>query len=105
MYASTSYCSIIVARTPTQLTAVYKSATSILLEWTFEVEELTTGYTYVIYCQSEGDSGNVSVSSGETHTYLLTGLQSGVVYISIVAVIQIPSPVVGPITASVSLIF
>ena len=58
----------------------------------------------MIYCQSEGDSGNVSVSSGETHTYLLTGLQSGVVYtISIVAVIHIPSPVSGPITASVSL--
>ena len=94
------------AQTPTQLTAVYKSATSILLEWTFEVEELTTGYTYVIYYQSEGDSGNVSVSSGETRTHLLTGLQSGVVYnISIVAVTQIPSPVVGPITASVSLIF
>ena len=58
----------------------------------------------MIYCQSEGDSGNVSISSGETHTYLLTGLQSGVVYtISIVAVIQIPSPVSGPIIASVSL--
>ena len=59
-----------------------------------------TGYTYVIYYQSEGDSGNVSISSGETHTYLLTGLQSGVVYsISIVAVIHIPSPVVGPVNA------
>ena len=58
----------------------------------------------MIYCQSEGDSGNVSVSSGETRTHLLTGLQSGVDYIiSIVAVIQIPSPVSGPITASVSL--
>ena len=58
----------------------------------------------MIYYQSEGDSGNMSISSGETRTHLLTGLQSGVVYnISIVAVIQIPSPVVGPITASVSL--
>ena len=54
----------------------------------------------MIYYQSEGDSGNVSISSGETHTYLLTGLQSGVVYtISIVAVIRIPSPVVGPVNA------
>ena len=92
-----------VARAPTQLTAIYKSATSILLAWTFEVEEqITTGYTYVIYYQSEGDSGDVSVSSGETRTHLLTGLQSGVAYIiSIVAVIHIPSPVVGPVTASV----
>ena len=55
----------------------------------------------MIYHQSEGDSGNVSVSSGETHTHLLTGLQSGVAYIiSIVAVINIPSPVVGPVNAS-----
>ena len=91
-----------VAHSPTQLTAIYKSATSILLGWTFEVEEIvTTGYTYVIYYQSQGDSGDVSVSSGETRTHLLTGLQSGVVYIiSIVAVIHIPSPVVGPVTAS-----
>ena len=52
----------------------------------------------MIYYQSEGDSGNVSISSGEIHTYLLTGLQSGVVYnISIVAVIHIPSLVVGPV--------
>ena len=36
------------------------------------------------------------------NTHLLTGLQSGVAYIiSIVAVIHIPSPVVGPVTASV----
>ena len=55
----------------------------------------------MIYYQSKGDSGDVSVSSGETHTYLLTGLQIGVAYIiSIVAVIHIPSPVVGPVTAS-----
>ena len=75
-----------VPHSPALLTAIYKSATSILLEWAFAVELstttklITTGYTYVIYYQSEGDSGNVSVSSGETRTHLLTYLQSGVVY-------------------------
>ena len=87
-----------VAETPTQLTAVYKSATSISLEWTYASPTLIT-ISYVIYYEYAGDSvrRDVSVSSG-VNTYLLTGLPVGGVHsISIVAIWHLPSDVVGPV--------
>ena len=56
---------------------------------------------YVIYYQSEG-GGNSSdiVSGGETESYSLDCLESGISYnISIVALsLYLPSPLVGPVT-------
>ena len=90
----------IAADTPTQLTAIYKSTTSILLKWTYASStQNTTGYRYVVYYEYAGDSvrHNVSVSSG-VNTYLLTGLPTGGVHsISIVAVRHLPGNVVGPV--------
>ena len=88
-----------VAETPTQFTAIYRSATSILLEWTYTLTpETTTGYIYVIYYEYAGDS-DVPVSTGNVNnTYLLTGLPIGGVHsISIVALRHLPSDVVGPV--------
>ena len=85
------------AETPTQLTAVYRSATSILLEWTYASHTQIT--LYVVYSEYDGGSvrHNASVSSG-VNTYLLTGLPIGGVHsISIVAVRHLPSDVVGPV--------
>ena len=90
----------VVAEAPTQLTAVYKSVTTIFLEWIYTSSTQTiTGYRYAVYYEyAEGsDRRNVFVSSG-VNTYLLTGLPNGGVHsISIVAVRHLPSNVVGPI--------
>ena len=58
---------------------------------------------YVIYYEYAGGSvrHDVSVSSGD-NTYLLTGLPIGGVHsISIVAIRQLPSDVVGPVDPSI----
>ena len=60
---------------------------------------MTIGYGYVVYYEYAGGSvrHDVSVSRG-VNTYLLTGLPIGGVHsISIVAVTQLPSDVVGPV--------
>ena len=89
-----------VTETPTQLTAIYRSAKSILLRWTSTLAtETTTGYRYVVYYKYTGGSvrHDVPVSTGN-NTYLLTGLPIGGVHsISIVAVRHLPSDVVGPV--------
>ena len=89
-----------VAETPTQLIAIYKSTTSILLAWTYASKTQTTiGYRYVVYYEYAGgsDKRNVFVSHG-VNTYLLREFPNGGVYnISIVAVRQLPSDVVGPV--------
>ena len=36
---------LLVAQTPTNLTAIYKSSTSVLLEWSYDVIPPTTQYT------------------------------------------------------------
>ena len=93
-------CILTGAKTPANLTAVYKSATSILLAWTYASSTQTTiGYRYVVYYEYAGESvrHNVSVSRG-MYTHILTGLSIGRVHnISIVAMIHLPSDVVGPV--------
>ena len=87
-----------VAETPTQLTAIYKSATDISLGWTYASPTLIT-LLYLVYYEYDGDRVGryVSVSSG-ANTYLLTGFPIGGVHnISIVAMRQLPSDVVGPV--------
>ena len=91
-----------VARMPNQFTAVYKSNTSVLLQWSYPYERDISTIKYVIYYQSEGANSSHDVpDSNKNNTYLLTGLPSGVVHnISIVAVSHLPSDVVGPIIPS-----
>ena len=89
-----------VAEAPTKLQAVYRSATSISLEWIYTLNiENTSEYRYVVYYEYAGDNvrHDVSDSSG-VNTYLLTGLPiGGVDNISLVAVRHLPSDVVGPV--------
>ena len=90
---------IIVAETPMNLTAVYKSATSVLLQWTItsKAEDITG---YVVYYEHAGESGshNMSISNGD-NTHLLTGLPTGGIQsISLVALsLHLPSGVVEPV--------
>ena len=87
-----------VAETPTQFTAIYRSATNISLEWTYASHTLIS-ISYVIYYEYAGGSVRHDVFlSGGVNTYLLTGLPIGGVHsISIVAMTYLPSDVVGPV--------
>ena len=95
------------ASNPLNLVALQKSDTSIEISWT-QPGTLTTGY--VIYYWVTGTDNRLSVVISETanthlqrHTHLLTALESGTDYsISIIAIVHIdlPSDVVGPVTAS-----
>ena len=92
---------ISVPQKPTSLNATYKTPTSISLEWTFNIT-LSFEFCYVIYYQSrDGVSHSVAFTtdSREDHTHELTGLPVGGIHsISLVALIDLPSPVVGPVT-------
>ena len=69
---------------PTDLTAVQEGPTSIRVSWT--PSSRATGYR-IDYTSSDGSSDSVTVSSGSTDNYLLTGLQNGDTYtISIAAI-------------------
>ena len=87
-----------VADTPSNFRAVYKSVSSIQLEWTYP--QISNEFTYVVVYYNNNMHRNVSVSSG-ANTYLLTELPiGGVDDISIVAVSHLPSDVVGPVDPS-----
>ena len=88
-----------VAETPTNLTAIYKSSTSVLLEWSYDVIPPTTQYTYSYHSQ------NITCQSftGGNNSHLLTDLPTkGVHCISLVATAEnhLPSNVVGPVNSS-----
>ena len=91
---------ISVTQKPTSLNAIYKTPTSVSLEWTFKIT-LSYDYSYVVYYQSrDGVSHSVAFTtdSREDHTHELTGLPVGGIHsISLVALIDLPSPVVGPV--------
>ena len=91
---------ISVPQKPTSLNATYKTPTSVSLEWTFNIT-LSFDYSYVVYYQSrDGVSHSVAFTtdSREDHTHELTGLPVGGIHsISLVALIDLPSPVVGPV--------
>ena len=96
-----SFLLISVPLKPTSLNATYKTPTSISLEWTFSIK-LNFDYSYVVYYQSrDGISHSVAFTtdSREDHTHEPTGLPVGGIHsISLVALIHLPSPVVGPVT-------
>ena len=85
---------------PTSVSATYKTPTSISLEWTFASAPIYD-YSYVVYYESGGESHSVSFTdSGRSrdNSHLLTGLPvGGIRTISLVALVDLPSPVVGPV--------
>ena len=99
------YLHFAVALNPTNLAALQKSDTSIEISWT-QPGAYTTGY--VIYYWVTGTDNKLSVVISETnnihlqrHTHLLPALESGMDYsISIVAIADLPSDVMVPVTAS-----
>ena len=96
-----TYSFLSVAQKPISLNATYKTPTSVSLEWTFSIT-VSSDYSYVVYYQSrDGDSHSVAFTtdSRKDHTHELTDLPVGGIHsISLVALIDLPSPVVGPVT-------
>ena len=89
---------LLVAQTPTNLTAIYKSSTSVLLEWSYDVIPPTTQYTYSVYYHSQ----NIACQSFY-NSHLLTDLPTeGIHNISLVATAEnhLPSNVMGPVNSS-----
>ena len=86
---------------PTRVSATYTSTTSISLEWTFARAPLYD-YSYVVYYESGGESHSVSFTdSGRSrdNSHLLTGLPVGGIHtVSLVALLDLPSRVAGPVT-------
>ena len=88
-----------VAEIPTEFRAVYKSVSSILLEWTYP--QINNGFTYVVVYYNNIKYCNVSVSGG-VNTHLLEEFPiEEVDSISIVAVSHLPSDVVGPVNPGI----
>ena len=85
---------------PLYLNATYKTSTRVSLEWTFAYTPISS-YSYVAYYQSGGESYSVafSIDSLERdNRHELTGLPVGGVHsISLVALVDLPSPVAGPV--------
>ena len=83
------------------LNATYKAPTSISLEWTFSYTPIYS-YSYVAYYQSGGEGYSVAFtidSLERDNRHELTGLPVGGVHsISLVALVDLPSPVTGPVT-------
>ena len=91
----------IVAMEPLNLNATYKTPTSISLEWTFANTPISS-YSYVAYYESGGEGYSVAFtidSLKRDNRHELTGLPLGGVHsISLVALVDLPSPVAGPVT-------
>ena len=89
------------SQTPSNLTATYKSPSTVLLEWMFS-DPVVDDTMYTVYCQSGGVSYNTSFTLTEDQrSYLMMDLPLGVTTtVFIVAVTRtenhLPSPVVGP---------
>ena len=86
---------------PTRVSATYTSTTSISLGWTFAMAPIYD-YSYVVYYESGGESHSVSFTDGgqsRNNGHQLTGLPVGGIHtISLVALADLPSPVVGLVT-------
>ena len=82
-------------------TAFYKTPSTILLWWIFEITPISS-YSYVAYYQSGGEGYSVAFTIehlDRENIHELTGLPVGGVHsISIVALVDLPSPVAGPVT-------
>ena len=87
--------------TPSNLTATYKSPSTVLLEWMFS-DPLVGDTMYTVYYQSGGVSYDTSFTlTRDQRSYLMMDLPLGVITnVFIVAVTRtenhLPSPVVGP---------
>ena len=86
---------------PTRVSATYTSSTSISLEWTFASAPIYD-YSYVVYYESGGERHSVSFTDrgrSRNNSHQLTDLPVGGIHtISLVALADLPSPVVGPVT-------
>ena len=82
-------------------TAFYKTPSTILLWWIFEITPISS-YSYVAYYQSGGEGYSVAFTIDileRDNRHELTGLPVGGVHsISLVALVDLPSPVAGPVT-------
>ena len=95
---------LLVAQTPTNLSVIYKSSTSVLLEWSYDIPP-TTQYTYSVYYHSQN---HIYQSFIRNNSHLLTGLPTeGIHSISLVATAEnhLPSNVVEPVNSSMSTCF
>ena len=91
---------------PTQLTATYKSNSSVLLEWTYSTAP-TIDYRYIVYYESQegsrSESFRISHRSDNMYMHTLTGLPDGGIHnISLVAIQNLSSPVVGLVAPGLS---
>ena len=86
---------------PLYFNSTYKSPTSISLMWTFANPPISL-YSYVAYYQSGGEGYSVAFtidSLERDNRHELTGLPVGGVHsISLVALVDLPGPVAGPVT-------
>ena len=91
---------LLAAQESLNLSATYKTPTGISLEWAFPITPISS-YSYVAYYQSggEGYSETFTIDSLERdNRHELTGLPVGGVHsISLVALVDLPSPVAGPV--------
>ena len=96
---------ILVAQQPVNLSATYKTPTSISLKWKFSIRPPHV-YNYVVYYESGGESHSLSFRGEyrENNSHMLTGLPVGGIHnISLVALIQLPSPLAGPVSPGMSI--
>ena len=96
-----SFLYAIAAQELLSLNATYKSPATISLEWIFPFT-LISSYSYVAYYRSGGEGYSVAFtidSLERDNRHELTGLPVGGVHsISLVALVDLPSPVAGPVT-------
>ena len=93
--------------TPSNLTATYKSPSTVLLEWMFS-DPVVGDTMYTVYYQSGGVSYNTSFTLTEDQrSYLMMDLPLGVITNVFIVAIRmenhLPSPVVGPASLGMSL--
>ena len=95
------YPDLLATLKPLYLNATYKSPTTISLEWTFAHTPISP-YYYVAYYQSGEEGYTVAFTTDSLerdNRHELTGLPAGGVHsISLVALVDLPSPVAGPVT-------
>ena len=98
---------ILAAQQPVNLSATYKTPTSISLKWKFTIRPLYVVYSYVVYYESGGRSHSVSFR-GEyrerDNSHILTDLPVGGIHnISLVALVHLPSHLAGPVSPGMSI--
>ena len=96
---------ILVAQQLLNLSATYKTPTSISLKWNLTIRPLYV-YNYVVYYESGGGSHSVSFRGElkKDNSHMLTDLPAGGIHnISLVALVHLPSPLAGPVSPGMSI--